>query len=181
MRLTSRSNFSPVTCVVRRFCFFCKSLFTMLSVSLVLFFLFSSSAVLGADDYRTCYYPGGNKALGHMPCSDEEQTACCASDHICMANGLCIEAGSSQPYGFSRAACTDRNWGAGMVLVTIMQHRITKTLDAQLYHFTPTETTARTAATRLCQMEALPSVTMIEILSNSQAVRSSQGAHTSRT
>ncbi|BCR90135.1 uncharacterized protein ACHE_60021A [Aspergillus chevalieri] len=91
----------------------------MLSVSLVLFFLFSSSAVLGADDYRTCYYPGGNKALGHMPCSDEEQTACCASDHICMANGLCIEAGSSQPYGFSRAACTDRNWGAGCPQVCI--------------------------------------------------------------
>jgi hypothetical protein len=179
----------------------------MLLVSLLLLFLFSAFAVLGADDYRACYYPHGNKALDHVPCSDEEQTACCASDHICMANGLCLDAGSNQPYGFSRAACTDIKWGAGcpqvcvgresypafvipkingrnrltMALMIITQHWIAVAADAQLYRFTPTERTARTAATQLCQMEAVPFVQMTKIPSNSQAVRSSQDAHTSRT
>lgn len=60
----------------------------------------------------TCYYPDKTLALGHVPCSDDPNGApCCASDHICMGNGLCLNVGSHQPYGFSRAACTSLNWG----------------------------------------------------------------------
>ncbi|OJJ78579.1 uncharacterized protein ASPGLDRAFT_53508 [Aspergillus glaucus CBS 516.65] len=36
-----------------------------------------------------------------------------------MANGLCMNAGHVQPYGFSRAACTDLNWGTGCPQVCI--------------------------------------------------------------
>lgn len=83
----------------------------MLLKSLLLLFLFSPSAVLGADSSRTCYYPSKDVAVDHTPCSDDEQAACCSSDHICLANGLCVNVGRNQPYGFSRAACTDRYWG----------------------------------------------------------------------
>lgn len=90
-----------------------------------MFFLFSPSTVLGADDYRACFFPEGNKALDHTPCSDDEQAACCSSNHICMASGLCMNAGSNQPYGFSRAACTDRKWGVNcpQVCVSKSDHR----------------------------------------------------------
>lgn len=179
----------------------------MLLTSLLLLFLLSPSAVLGADNYRTCYYPDKTRALDHTPCSDDEQTACCSSDHICMANGLCMNAGRVQPYGFSRAACTDLEWGTGcpqvctsgepspafvipqvsgrnrlnIALVTLMQNRTIVTVDAQLYLLRPTETTPLTVATRLRRTEVLPSVPTRKILSNSQAVRPSKGAHTSRT
>lgn len=99
-------------CSLSRFCSFCESRSKMLLTSLLLLFLFSPSAVLGADDYRTCYYPSGFKALGHTPCSDDEHTACCDNNHVCMTNGLCVNVGSNQPYGFSRAACTDKSWGS---------------------------------------------------------------------
>lgn len=111
MRLRVKSKF--LTSYFCHFCSICESLSRMLLTSLLLLFLFSPSTVLSADNYRTCYYPDGSKAFDHTPCSDNEQTACCSSDHICMANGLCMNAGSKQPYGFSRAACTDQNWGRG--------------------------------------------------------------------
>ncbi|EYE93381.1 uncharacterized protein EURHEDRAFT_434047, partial [Aspergillus ruber CBS 135680] len=60
----------------------------------------------------TCFFPSGKKALGHTPCSDDEYTACCDNNHVCMTNGLCVNVGSDQPYGFSRAACTDKSWGS---------------------------------------------------------------------
>lgn len=74
---------------------------------------FSPFAIVCAADNRPCYYPDGTKALDHTPCSDDANTTCCSSDHICMANGYCMNAGSHQPYGFSRAACTSQNWGTG--------------------------------------------------------------------
>lgn len=130
----------------------------MLLKSLLLLFLFSPSAVLGADSSRTCYYPSKDVAVDHTPCSDDEQAACCSSDHICLANGLCVNVGRNQPYGFSRAACTDRYWGPNCpqvcvgresypafvipqfdgrnrltaALVTPMQRRTLETVDAQL-------------------------------------------------
>lgn len=70
------------------------------------------SSSFAAADTRACYFPDGTKALDRVPCSDQSNTACCGSDHICMANGLCLNSGSHQPFGFSRAACTDSNWGA---------------------------------------------------------------------
>ncbi|KAK8206157.1 hypothetical protein HDK77DRAFT_483989 [Phyllosticta capitalensis] len=62
----------------------------------------------------TCWYPDGvTIATYDSPCNDTAAAAgiatpCCNSQHLCMANGLCLNWAIT-----SRGSCTDSAWGEG--------------------------------------------------------------------
>ena len=62
---------------------------------------------------QVCYYPDGTVSSGDVPCaSSGTATHCCGRNTgICLDNGFCLDA-AAQPFGLSRASCTDRNWGS---------------------------------------------------------------------
>jgi hypothetical protein len=61
-----------------------------------------------------CFYKSGNPALTKAaPCNltavaEGKNTACCASDELCMSNGLCRNATSTpKTNSYWRGGCTD--------------------------------------------------------------------------
>lgn len=75
-----------------------------LILSAVLFSVSSS-----AQDQSTnnkCWFPDGSAATGDTVCdSNINPSACCGSDSLCLANGLCLKYGV-----IGRGTCTDSTW-----------------------------------------------------------------------
>lgn len=68
-------------------------------------------ALCGLIQSQQCYYPNGLKS-GDTPCpqvsSDPHFTFCCAHDHTCSSNLLCIT--GLNPRTYARGSCTDSSW-----------------------------------------------------------------------
>lgn len=73
--------------------------------------ILQTQAAWGQDQ---CYFPGGQVAEGHSPCSPSQSTSfCCPFGYTCFSNHICIvtDPGTGAPFQAStRGSCSEKEW-----------------------------------------------------------------------
>lgn len=59
------------------------------------------------DKSKTCWYPNGQQASNHYPCSSQLPGVCCSVNSVCMSNGLCLNADFTS---YTEGTCTNSTW-----------------------------------------------------------------------